>query len=84
MNRHRTRPQNASAHPGKVLLESTSVRRKPEEIKNNRNKRIQAKKKKADDKQAAIKAIALLENEMALDDEAHAARIPHQETGGEL
>jgi hypothetical protein len=38
-NRCQTRPTNANAHPGKVVLEALAVRRKQEDIEAEKNAR---------------------------------------------
>jgi len=86
-NRRQTRPKNAFAHPGKVVLEALAVRRKPEDIENEkkeRNKRQEAKAKKDAHTKIAIKDIAQFEHQMALDDKAQEAKFPRYETEGEL
>lgn len=85
-NRRQTRSKNAFAHPGRVVLEALAVRRRPEEIENEkkaRNQRQKAKAKKNAHKKVAIKDIAQFELQMALDNKAEEASFPrHKSEGG--
>ena len=86
-NWRQTCSKNAFAHPGKVILDTLVVRRKPEVIENEkkeRNKRQEAKAKKDAHTKVAIKDIAQFEHKMALDDKAHEAKFSQHETEGEL
>jgi len=84
-NRCQTRATNADAHPGNVVKEILAVRRKQEDIddeKNARNGRREARKRKEAAAKKSITDIADFENEMALDDRAQEAKFPRRQTEG--
>jgi hypothetical protein len=86
-NRIQTRPKNATAHPGKVAMESLAVRRKTEEIeqeKRVKNERRQAREQKKVDSQAAVLDIAEYEDKMVVDDAEEKLRFPRRKLMGEL
>lgn len=82
-----TRPTNANAHPGKAAMEVLAVRRKQEDIDNE--KKVQDERRKAREKKkvnglAAIEDIAEFENKMAFDDKEHLAKFPRRQTESKL
>jgi hypothetical protein len=84
-NRRQTRATNATAHPGNVVKDVLAVRRKQEDIeeeKKDRNERQKAQEKKKADAQVAIKHIADFENDMALEDRTQETRFPQHQTEG--
>ena len=84
-NRRQTHATNATAHPGKVVLEVLADRRPQEDIENDKKAkqaRCEARERKKIGKAKAIKSIADFENEMALDDEIRKTTFPRYQTEG--
>jgi len=83
LNRCRTRPANANAHPGRVVMETLAVRRKQEDIQAEKEAceaRRQKKERRKADEQDAVIDVADFENQMALDDMNDEAGIPRHLT----
>jgi len=83
-DRRQTRPGNANAHPGKIVMEA-SVRRKQEVIdeeKEERSKRRESREKISANKKTAVIDIADFENEMALNDMEMEAQFPRRQSKG--
>jgi hypothetical protein len=82
-NRRQTRPTNANAHPGKVVLEALAVRRKREDIEAENNAwdgRCQSRESKKANERAAVVDIANFENQMACDDRTEVTVFPRHQT----
>ena len=83
-NRLQTRPKNATAHLGKVLI---AQRRRPEDIedeKRQKAERRQAQDQKKVDIQAAVQDVAKYEDQMAIADAEAEAKFPRRKPKGEL
>ena len=78
-NRIQTRAKNAFTHPGKIVSEELRVRRRPEELeeeKRLRTERRQAREQKEAALRSAVLEVAEFENKMAADDTESQAKFP--------
>jgi len=86
-NRVKTRSKNATTHPGRIVNETLGVRRQPEEIEEEKGRRVERKRTREQKKanlQAAALEIAEFENKMAVDDAETVASFPRRNPEGEL
>ena len=84
-NRRQTRPQNAHAHPGKVVLEALCAHHNKEEIeaeKRGQEERRENREKKKATKMAAVLEIARFENNMMIEDAKDKDRFPRNRSKG--
>jgi len=84
-NRRQTRATNANAHPGRVVKEVLAVRRKKEDIEEEKkahDERCEARERKKTNAKASIMDIAHFEHEMALGDRAEETMFPRRQTEG--
>jgi hypothetical protein len=83
----KTRSKNASTHPGKIINEALGVRHRPEEIEEEKSRRVerqQAREQKKANLHAAALEIAEFEDKMAVDDAETEASFPQRKPEGEL
>jgi len=86
-NRIQTRAKNVFTHPGRIVSEELRVRRRPEELeeeKRLRTERQQAQERKEAALRSAVLEVAEFENKMAADDAENQANFPRWKPKGEL
>jgi hypothetical protein len=85
-NQRQTRSKNATAHPGKVVIEATGRcdREVIENEKRIQDERCQLQETKKAAEKAAVVEVARLENKMRFEDTVEVNKFPRHQSGTQL